>query len=200
MSPLCIGFLPDFCWLFAFVFSLGCVYLCSHLPCTFVGWVPILWFLFIGFFFIVQNPHAHSINPHPHYANQENHYVMEHATRYKLVCKCFVGCGMVQEMLNYMQHPDTEFDSQEMVSTNRLWGRCKSSPQWHGFTTNKEIQQFLFSSILFSDGGQLSFLFSFRWWSLSFCVMGAANIWRRYRKRWIQKARLKSLKNKPSKI
>jgi hypothetical protein len=30
--------------------------------------------------------------------------------------------------------------------------------------------------------------------------MGAANIWRRFRKRWIQKARLKSLKNKPSKI
>jgi hypothetical protein len=29
--------------------------------------------------------------------------------------------------------------------------------------------------------------------------MGAANIWRRYRKRWIQKVRLKSLKNKPSK-
>jgi hypothetical protein len=25
-----------FGWLFAFVFSLGCVYLCSHLPCTFV--------------------------------------------------------------------------------------------------------------------------------------------------------------------
>jgi hypothetical protein len=71
----------------------------------------------------------------------------------------FVGCGMVQEMLNYMQHPDTEFDSQEMVSTIRLWGRCKSSPQWHEFTTNREIQQFLFSSILFSDGGQLSFLF-----------------------------------------
>jgi hypothetical protein len=34
--------LPDFCWLFAFVFSLGCVYVCFHLPCTFDGWVPIL--------------------------------------------------------------------------------------------------------------------------------------------------------------
>jgi hypothetical protein len=32
MSPICIGSLPDFCSLFAFVFSLGCVYLCSHLP------------------------------------------------------------------------------------------------------------------------------------------------------------------------
>ncbi len=66
---------------------------------------------------------------------------------------CFLGCGMVQEMLNYMQHPDTEFDSQEMVTTIRLWGRYKNSPQWHGFTTNREIQIFLFSSILFSDGG-----------------------------------------------
>ncbi len=28
--------------MFAFVFSLGCVYLCSHLPCTFDGWVPVL--------------------------------------------------------------------------------------------------------------------------------------------------------------
>ncbi len=34
--------LLDFCWLYAFVLSLGCVYLCSHLPCTFDGWVPIL--------------------------------------------------------------------------------------------------------------------------------------------------------------
>ncbi len=45
MSPFCIGSLLDFCWLFAFVFSLGCVYLCSHLPYTFDGWVPILDFL-----------------------------------------------------------------------------------------------------------------------------------------------------------
>ncbi|CAM6068798.1 unnamed protein product [Sphagnum tenellum] len=28
---------------------------------------------------------------------------------------CFLGCEMVQEMLNYLQHPDTEFDSQEMI-------------------------------------------------------------------------------------
>jgi len=34
LSPICIGFLPYFCWLFAFVFSLGCVYLCFWLPCT----------------------------------------------------------------------------------------------------------------------------------------------------------------------
>ncbi len=49
MSPLCTGALPYFCWLFAFVFSLGCVYLCSHLPCTFAGWVPILDFYLWGF-------------------------------------------------------------------------------------------------------------------------------------------------------
>jgi hypothetical protein len=41
-----------FCWLFAFVFSLGYVYLCSYLPCTFAGWVPILEFYFKGFFFV----------------------------------------------------------------------------------------------------------------------------------------------------
>jgi hypothetical protein len=49
MSPLCIRSLPDFCWLFAFVFSLGCVYLCSHSPCTFNGLVPILDFYLQGF-------------------------------------------------------------------------------------------------------------------------------------------------------
>ncbi len=43
------GSLHDICWLFAFVFSLGCVYLCSYLPCTFVGWVPILDFDLWGF-------------------------------------------------------------------------------------------------------------------------------------------------------
>jgi hypothetical protein len=52
MSPLLwTRCLPDFCWLFAFVLSLGCVYLCSRLPCTFDGWVPILEFLCTGFFF-----------------------------------------------------------------------------------------------------------------------------------------------------
>jgi hypothetical protein len=45
----CIISLPNFCWLFACVFSLGCVYLCSHLPCTFDGWVPILDFYLQGF-------------------------------------------------------------------------------------------------------------------------------------------------------
>jgi hypothetical protein len=35
--------------LFAFVFSLGYVYLCSHLPFTFDGWVPILDFYSLGF-------------------------------------------------------------------------------------------------------------------------------------------------------
>jgi hypothetical protein len=35
--------------LFAFVFSLGCVYLCPHLLGTFDGWVPILDFYLHGF-------------------------------------------------------------------------------------------------------------------------------------------------------
>jgi len=34
-----------------FYFSVSCVYLCFHLPCTFDGWVPILDFYFRGFFF-----------------------------------------------------------------------------------------------------------------------------------------------------
>ncbi len=38
-----------FRWLFAFAFSLGCVYLCSHLLCTFDRWVPILDFYLQGF-------------------------------------------------------------------------------------------------------------------------------------------------------
>jgi hypothetical protein len=59
MNPLCIGSLLDFRWLFAFVFSLGCVYLCSHLACTFDGWVPILDFYFQGFSsFIPRNLHT----------------------------------------------------------------------------------------------------------------------------------------------
>ncbi len=40
-GPLCLQCL---------VFSLGCVYLCSLLPCTFDGWVPILDFYLKGFF------------------------------------------------------------------------------------------------------------------------------------------------------
>ncbi len=36
-------------WLFAFVFSLGCVYLCSLLHCTFDRWVPIPAFYIQGF-------------------------------------------------------------------------------------------------------------------------------------------------------
>jgi hypothetical protein len=39
-------FLLIICFCF---FSLGCVYLCSHLPCTFDGWVPILDFYLQGF-------------------------------------------------------------------------------------------------------------------------------------------------------
>ncbi len=45
MGPICIEFLPYFCKLF--VFSLGFVSLCSHLHCTFDGWVPFLDFFYI---------------------------------------------------------------------------------------------------------------------------------------------------------
>jgi len=51
MGPICIVF--TLCWLFAFVFSLGSVYLCSHLPCTFDGWVAILNFYILGFSSII---------------------------------------------------------------------------------------------------------------------------------------------------
>jgi hypothetical protein len=50
MGPIWIGFLPYFCRLFAFVFSLGCVYLCSHLPRTFDGWILVLDFYIHDFF------------------------------------------------------------------------------------------------------------------------------------------------------
>jgi hypothetical protein len=40
--------------LFTFVFSLGCLYMCSHLPCTFTGWVPILDFYLQGFSFFLK--------------------------------------------------------------------------------------------------------------------------------------------------
>jgi hypothetical protein len=53
MRPFCIGFLPGFCCFFVFDFLLGCVYLCFHLPCTFVRWVPILDFYSQGFFSII---------------------------------------------------------------------------------------------------------------------------------------------------
>jgi hypothetical protein len=49
VSPLCIGSLSDFilfCWLFAFVFSLGCVFLYFHLPCTFDGCFSSLIFIY----------------------------------------------------------------------------------------------------------------------------------------------------------
>ncbi len=49
MGPIWIGFLLYFCLLFAFVFLLGCVFLCSLSPCTFEGWVPVLDFYIHGF-------------------------------------------------------------------------------------------------------------------------------------------------------
>jgi len=50
MGPICIRLLPYFCWLFDFVFSLGCVYLHSHLHCTFDAWVLSLIFIYKVFF------------------------------------------------------------------------------------------------------------------------------------------------------
>jgi hypothetical protein len=42
--------------LFAFGFSFGCVYSCSHLPCTFDGWVFVLDFYIYGFSSILVVP------------------------------------------------------------------------------------------------------------------------------------------------
>ncbi len=51
----------DFCWLIAFVFfSLGCVYLCSHLSCTFDEWVLILDFFIYRVFFSLLVIQIHS--------------------------------------------------------------------------------------------------------------------------------------------
>jgi hypothetical protein len=61
MSPLCRRrSLSDFSSLFAFVLSLGCVHLCSCLPCTFDGWVLILDF-FISHDFLLKD----NFNPSP---------------------------------------------------------------------------------------------------------------------------------------
>jgi hypothetical protein len=49
MGFICIRFLTYFCSLFVFVFSLGYVYLCFHLPSIFYAWVPILDFYINGF-------------------------------------------------------------------------------------------------------------------------------------------------------
>jgi hypothetical protein len=42
-------------WSFTFILSLGCVFLCSHLPCTFDRWFPSLIFMYKDFllFFLV---------------------------------------------------------------------------------------------------------------------------------------------------
>jgi len=52
MGLICMGLLPFFIILFAFVFSLGCVYLCFHLPSTFDGWVHVLVFYIYWVFFL----------------------------------------------------------------------------------------------------------------------------------------------------
>jgi hypothetical protein len=52
MNPICLGFLSYFYSLFAFVFSLACVYWCFSSPCTFDGWVTILDFYIYLVFFI----------------------------------------------------------------------------------------------------------------------------------------------------
>ncbi len=53
MGPICIWFLFYLCSLFAFVFSLVCVFLCFLSPCTFDEWVPVLYFDLQGFFSIL---------------------------------------------------------------------------------------------------------------------------------------------------
>jgi hypothetical protein len=63
MSHFCIGSLRDFCRLFAFVFSSSRVYLCSHLPCTFDGWVPSLVFIY-RFFFYSNGYHIEPLSQH----------------------------------------------------------------------------------------------------------------------------------------
>jgi hypothetical protein len=57
MGPIYIRLSPFF-MLFVFVFSLGCVYLHSHLPCTF-GWV-----LFLIFIYMFQGFSSHQWLPH----------------------------------------------------------------------------------------------------------------------------------------
>jgi hypothetical protein len=74
MGPICIGFLPYFCRFFVLVFSLGCVYLCSHLPCTFDIWVSILdiyIYIYMVFLFLKLKFFHH---------------------KYNLNCKPFVNC------------------------------------------------------------------------------------------------------------
>jgi len=51
MNLLCIGSLLDFCWLFTFAFSFGCVYLSFALCLCWMGSRP--WFLMTGFFFLL---------------------------------------------------------------------------------------------------------------------------------------------------
>jgi hypothetical protein len=48
-----------------FFFFLGCVYLCSHLPCTFDGWVPILDFYLQDFSSISTSPWFIRLSPIP---------------------------------------------------------------------------------------------------------------------------------------
>jgi len=49
------GFLfLSFCWLFVLIFSLGCVYSCFYLPCTFDRWVFVLDFLMWGFSLVMM--------------------------------------------------------------------------------------------------------------------------------------------------
>jgi hypothetical protein len=52
MDRICIGFLFS---LFAFVFPLGCVFLCSLSHCTFDGWVSVLDFYIQDFPFLLKS-------------------------------------------------------------------------------------------------------------------------------------------------
>ncbi len=54
----CASSLPDFCWLFVFVF-LDCVYLCCHLLCTFDEWVHMFDFHLQSFSFVFTHRHGY---------------------------------------------------------------------------------------------------------------------------------------------
>jgi hypothetical protein len=50
MNPFLHRIFIWFLLIVCFCFSLGCVYLCFHLSCTFDGWISILDFVLQGFF------------------------------------------------------------------------------------------------------------------------------------------------------
>jgi len=62
--------------LFTFIFSLGYVYLCYQLPCTFDGWVPILDFdLQVFLLYVVANSLIFAINKINNNKKSKNHSI-----------------------------------------------------------------------------------------------------------------------------